>query len=164
MQYDVTVHVVLDDFGKLGRAYREVDEANADFETVVSSLIAGQYSCPQRIVAFNTAEGWARDVSEDVAHEVQDRARLEYVELPAATAAFLERELGYGAAALVPVAPWREPASELRAALETVRMALQNYTAIPPSDGTIEGDAEALAEAVSNLGQERDRLAQINAG
>jgi hypothetical protein len=26
--YDVTVHVVLDDFGKIGRAYREVDQAD----------------------------------------------------------------------------------------------------------------------------------------
>jgi hypothetical protein len=29
---------------------------------------------PERVVAFNTAEGWSRHVSEDIAGEVLDRA------------------------------------------------------------------------------------------
>jgi hypothetical protein len=29
-----------------------------------------QYSSPVRIVVFNTAEGWARDVTEDIAAEL----------------------------------------------------------------------------------------------
>jgi hypothetical protein len=32
---DVTVHIVLDDFGKSGRAYRETAEEAADFNTVI---------------------------------------------------------------------------------------------------------------------------------
>src|SRR4051794_12103719 len=69
-----TVHIVLDDFGNLGRAYRETDEERADLETVIGALLAGEFNNPMRIVAFNTAEGWARDVSEVVAWEVVRRA------------------------------------------------------------------------------------------
>jgi hypothetical protein len=71
--FDVDVYVVLDDFGKLGRAYREVDEEHTDRETVIRNLIDGQYNNRVRIVCFNTAEGWARDVTEDMAREIQDR-------------------------------------------------------------------------------------------
>jgi hypothetical protein len=34
----------------------------------------GQYNNPVRIVCFNTSEGWARDVTEDIAREIADRA------------------------------------------------------------------------------------------
>ena len=34
--FDVTVHLVLDDFGKIGRAYREVDEEKGDRATLIS--------------------------------------------------------------------------------------------------------------------------------
>jgi hypothetical protein len=73
--HDVTVHIVLDDFGRAGRAYRETDEERADLETVIDDLLTGQFNKPLRVVAFNTSEGWARDISEDVAWEVVKRAR-----------------------------------------------------------------------------------------
>jgi hypothetical protein len=57
---------VLDDFGILGRAWPEADEEHTDREAVVRSLFEGQYSRPVRVVAFNTAEGWSRDVSEEI--------------------------------------------------------------------------------------------------
>lgn len=57
MRSGVTVHVVLDDFGSLGRSYRETDEAEADLDSIIDDLFTGQYSKPVRVVAFNTAEG-----------------------------------------------------------------------------------------------------------
>ena len=69
----VTVHVVLDDFGKAGRAYRETDEREVGLESVIDDLLTGQYENPVRVVAFNTSEEWSRDVSEDIAHEVLRR-------------------------------------------------------------------------------------------
>ena len=42
-------------------------------ETVIISLLDGQYSNPVRVIAFNTAEGWSRDVSEDIAVELAMR-------------------------------------------------------------------------------------------
>ena len=59
---------MLDDFGAFGRAYRETDPRQADRQTVLADLLSGQYERPLRIVAFNTAEGWARDVTAEIAH------------------------------------------------------------------------------------------------
>ena len=33
-------------------------------------MLSGQYTKPVRVVAFNIAEGWSRDVSENIAWEV----------------------------------------------------------------------------------------------
>src|ERR1700688_2173513 len=71
--FDVTVHIVLDDFGKAGRAYRETAEEDTTLGSVVDDLLTGQFNNPVRVVAFNTSEGWSRDVSEDVAREVLRR-------------------------------------------------------------------------------------------
>ena len=67
---DVTVYLVVNDFGELGKAYVETDIAEADRV----NFLSGQYSSALRVVAFNTAEGWSRDVSEDIANEVLERA------------------------------------------------------------------------------------------
>jgi hypothetical protein len=68
---------VLNDFGQLGRAYVETDEAAADEKTVVSSISDGEYSKPVRVVAFNIAEGWSRDVTQDIARALLDREARE---------------------------------------------------------------------------------------
>ena len=49
----------------------------------------GQYNNPARIVAFNTAEGWSRDVTMDIADELRRRL-VEYDEVPAALQEFVE--------------------------------------------------------------------------
>jgi hypothetical protein len=54
---DQDTYLVLDDFGRIGRAWRETDEDGADRATLIRDLLAGEYSSPVRIVAFNTAEG-----------------------------------------------------------------------------------------------------------
>jgi hypothetical protein len=64
---DEAVYIVLDDFGEFGTAYRETDPNKSDEKTVIADMVSGQFENPQRVVAFNTAEGWARDVSEDIA-------------------------------------------------------------------------------------------------
>jgi hypothetical protein len=60
-------------------------------KTVVADLLSGQYRHPLRVVAFNTAEGWARDVSADVARQVLTCACESDDELPAAVRDFVER-------------------------------------------------------------------------
>ena len=70
---DVTVYLVLNDFGPLGCAYVETDEANATERDVVGNISRGDYSKPIRVAAFNTAEGWSRDVTEDIAEELLER-------------------------------------------------------------------------------------------
>ena len=72
--FDFETYIVLEDVGKLGRAYREVDEDQADKATVIRNISDGQYFNPIRVVAFNTVEGWPRDVTEDIAREMLDLA------------------------------------------------------------------------------------------
>jgi hypothetical protein len=54
--------------------------------------MGGQYSHPVRIVAFNAAEGWSRDVTVDIADELRRRF-AEYDEVPASVLEFLEKAL-----------------------------------------------------------------------
>jgi hypothetical protein len=68
------VFLVLDEFGgRLGRAWRETDEEDTDYETLIRHLLEGQCNNPVRVVAFNTHEGGSRDVSEDVADDLRER-------------------------------------------------------------------------------------------
>ena len=83
------VYLVLDDFGSLGRVWPETDEAGTNRPWMIRSLLEGQYVNPVRIVAFNTAEGWSRDVTIDIADELR-RRYVEYDEVPASVLRFLE--------------------------------------------------------------------------
>ena len=83
------VYIVLDDFGSLGRSWRETDEAGANRAALVRNLLDGQYENPVRIVAFNTSEGWSRDVTVDIADELRRRF-VEYDEVPESLLAFME--------------------------------------------------------------------------
>jgi hypothetical protein len=68
---------------------RETDEAGANRATLVRNLLDGQYEDPVRIVAFNTAQGWSRDVTVDIADELR-RRYVEYDEAPESVLKFLE--------------------------------------------------------------------------
>jgi hypothetical protein len=92
--YNHTVYIVVDDFGPLGRAYRETDVERTDLETVISDLMSGQYGDPVRVVAFNTVERWADDVSEVIAWELLRRIDLAGDELPPSLETFVERHIG----------------------------------------------------------------------
>lgn len=89
--HDETVYLVADDFGRHGRAWRETDCESADLETVIQDLLGGQYSNPIRVVAFNTAERWSDDVSEDVAHELRRRCDMQMRDVPFFLQAFTDR-------------------------------------------------------------------------
>jgi hypothetical protein len=79
---DQTVYLVVDDFGRNGRVYREADVESTDLKTVVGDLLDGQYKNPIRVVSFNTAEKWSQDVSADVAHELRHRCDLQMRDVP----------------------------------------------------------------------------------
>ena len=90
--HDVTVYIVLNDFGELGRAYVETDEATAVEQTVVNNISGGEYSNPVRVVAFNTAEEWSRDVTENIARFLLEQEAREG-DLSESAKIFLERVL-----------------------------------------------------------------------
>src|SRR6266568_4340682 len=82
---DVDVHLVLCDFGRSGVAYVETDPTKA-----VRNLLQGQYERPVRVVALNADEGWARDVSENIAAKIREVAQREGRDLTSGTRAFIE--------------------------------------------------------------------------
>lgn len=91
---DQTVYLVNDDLGRHGAVWREADAEATDLETVITDLISGEYSNPIRVIAFNTAERWSEDVSEDVAREIRRRCDLQLADLPSALQDFLDRHIG----------------------------------------------------------------------
>ena len=46
VDFDVDVYVVLDDFGSIGRSYRETAEEGADRESLIRDMMGGQYNNP----------------------------------------------------------------------------------------------------------------------
>ena len=87
---DHTVYLVMDGL-RAGRIWRESDADATDLETVIADLLGGQYSDPQRVVAFNTAAKWSEDVSGDIARELRRRCDLQGFDVPAFLEAFLDR-------------------------------------------------------------------------
>jgi len=87
---DRDVYLVLDTFGEMGLAWRETHDADTERAALVRDLLDGQYEDPVRIVAFNTAEGWSRDVTEDIADELQEYC-ADLDEIPVYLQDFLER-------------------------------------------------------------------------
>jgi hypothetical protein len=61
---------------------------------VIRNISDGQYSNPLRVVSFNTAEGWSRDVTEDIAREMLDLAHRKAEPLSKSAQAFVEWQRG----------------------------------------------------------------------
>jgi len=87
---DQDIYLVLEDFGRHGRGWSEADEGNTDRNALIRDLLAGEYPHPLRIIAFNTAEGWSRDMTLEIADELR-RRYVEYDEVPSSVLQFLER-------------------------------------------------------------------------
>ena len=92
--HDQNFYIVVNNYGNLGPAFAETDVGEADFETTITDLMSGQHSDPVRVVAFNIAEYWSEDASEDVAREILRRLDLAGHELPSSIQAFVESHLG----------------------------------------------------------------------
>ena len=96
---DQTVYLVVDRLSS-GSVYRETEIERTDLDTIISEFMAGQFNDPVRVVAFNTLEHWADDVSKDVAQEIQVRCDIagepvpEHVQDFVATYAGRMRQLG----------------------------------------------------------------------
>jgi hypothetical protein len=80
---DQNVYMLVDDLGRLGRIWPEMNLESIDLETVIADLLTGRYNNPIQVVSFNIAEGWARDLSEDVAQELRRPCGLQLSEVPA---------------------------------------------------------------------------------
>ena len=85
------VYLVLEDFGKLGRAWREIDEAGANEAAVIAGILIGEYKHPVRVVAFNTDKGWSRDVTGEIALKLLEAAAGEGCSLGPSAREFVEQ-------------------------------------------------------------------------
>jgi hypothetical protein len=89
--HDQDTYLVINRFGDHGTAFVETDLDRTDLETVITDLIRGEHSDPQRVVMLNTETGFAKDVSREVAQEIQRRLDLSSDETPVCLEQFLDR-------------------------------------------------------------------------
>jgi hypothetical protein len=89
-----TAYLVVDNFGRLGSVYRETDVEWSDLETTIADLMSGQFNNPVRVVAFNTFERWAQDVSRDIALEIQSRCDIDGRDVPENLRDFVDSHAG----------------------------------------------------------------------
>lgn len=85
---DETVFVVIENSGGQGSVDRKTERG--DLESVVADLLAGQIGDPIRVVAFNTLEHWSKDLSAEVAREIQTRCDIDGVPVPDHLKEFVE--------------------------------------------------------------------------
>jgi len=88
------VYLVMDDLGERGRIWPEADADVSDLEAVIQDLLDGQYNNPVQVIGFNVTEGWARDVSADVALELRQRCDLQFRDVPFFLQNFVDRHQG----------------------------------------------------------------------
>ena len=89
---DETIFVVIENTGAPGGVAREVERS--DLETIIRDLMSGQFNDPVRVVAFNTLEHWLKDVSADVAAEIQTRCDIDREPVPEHVRDFVQRQAG----------------------------------------------------------------------
>ncbi|MBR1171538.1 hypothetical protein ACNJYD_04465 [Bradyrhizobium sp. DASA03005] len=80
---DRIVYLIFDNIaGRPGRAGRKTEVERTDIETVISNLIAGRFNDPVRIVAFDPLGHWSKDVSRELAEEIQTRCDIDTTPVP----------------------------------------------------------------------------------
>jgi len=89
---DETLYLVVDRIS----AAKEIRIERIDLEATIHDLIAGCFSEPLRVQAFNTLEHWMKDISVDVASEIQSRCDIDGVALPEHLRDFVESHLDCG--------------------------------------------------------------------
>jgi hypothetical protein len=77
-----TSYLVVDCHGQRGCVWRETDIESADLDATIDALLRGEFSDPLCVTAFNVGEGWARDVTADIAAEIKRRCDRADEEIP----------------------------------------------------------------------------------
>jgi hypothetical protein len=72
---------------------REIRIERSDLDQAIGEFIAGCFSDPVRVISFNTLEHWIRDISAEVAVEIQSRCDIEGAELPDHLRDFVESHI-----------------------------------------------------------------------
>jgi hypothetical protein len=88
---DQTIYRVVDRFHARGAVDREAELDRTDLATIIDDLMSGQFNDPVRVIAFNTLEHWAKDVSAEVAAEIQTRCDIDGEPVPEHVGDFVTR-------------------------------------------------------------------------
>ena len=88
---DKTVYLVVDRFHTGGAVDREAELEFGDLEIIIGDFLSGQFNDPVRVIAFNTLEHWAKDISAEVAAEIQTRCDIDGEPVPEHIADFVQR-------------------------------------------------------------------------
>ncbi len=110
---DQTLFVVVDRI----TPSREVRTERTDLEATIGDLVAGCFNDPLQVMSFNTLEHWVRDVSTEIATEIQSRCDIDGAGLPDHLRDFVESHICPARRPMVPSlgepqsAPTRRPAS-----------------------------------------------------
>jgi len=91
---DQTVYLVIDSNGPGDAVYRETEVERIEIEAIIGDLMSGQFNNPVRVGAFNTLEHWSKDVSADIAAEIQARCDIDGEPVPEHVKDFVERHVG----------------------------------------------------------------------
>ncbi len=68
----------------------EIRIERSDLEATIGELVAGCFNDPIKVMSFNTLEHWMKDISTDVAGEIQTRCDIDGVTLPDYLSDFVE--------------------------------------------------------------------------
>lgn len=93
---DQTIYLVVDRQGRQGTVYCEIEIERTDIETIVADILAGQFHDPVRVTAYNTLEHWSRDISREIAAEIQTRCDIEGSAVPEHVDDFVHSHTGPG--------------------------------------------------------------------
>lgn len=97
---DHTTYLLMDEIGEYCKVWREMSEGEANEATIVQWMIDGGINRPAKIVAFNTEEGWSRDITYDIATKLLD-LNQNGVTLGATAREFVEHVTGKSATVAV---------------------------------------------------------------
>ena len=77
------VYLIVDNVaGWSGRARLKLEVERTDLETIIVNLVGGHFNDPVRIIAFDPKAHWSKDVSRELAEEIQTRCDIDAVPVP----------------------------------------------------------------------------------
>ncbi|WFU42171.1 hypothetical protein QA640_06745 [Bradyrhizobium sp. CB82] len=77
------VYLIVDNvLGRPGRARRKLEVERTDLETIIANLVGGHFNDPVRIVAFDPKARWSKNISRELAEEIQMRCDIDAMPVP----------------------------------------------------------------------------------
>jgi hypothetical protein len=86
---DQTLLVVIDRIS----GTKDIRIERTDLDATVGEFIAGCFSDPVQVISFNTLEHWVKDISSEVAKEIQSRCDIDGDKLPDHLRDFVENHI-----------------------------------------------------------------------